>query len=347
MVRRNGQLDELRLRSYPHHYPDGWYRLMTSKSLRRGRIRYLECLDRALVVWRSEDTDDVHALLAFCPHLGANLRDGRIRGNRIECPFHGWKFTGNGRAASVPYSDSVPTRIATESFPVQEVHGQVFMYHRSGGPKQRADDEVPYPVPRVAGIDDGSLVFRGHHDEGRVAMHILEVAENTVDYAHFEHVHGQMTLPWTQVPVPGVRLQHLPEWLPDDRDPWAIHFRNEASLKVLGRSMPWSRTKVLVTFAGAGNIMNFRFEIPDLGEIALIQTHLPVAPLEQQVDFRWFASRRIPRPLAWYVVGNLVAQLRKDVRIWSSKVYLEHPVLCRDDGPVVRLRRWYRQFFPD
>ncbi|MDE2796709.1 MAG: Rieske 2Fe-2S domain-containing protein [Gemmatimonadota bacterium] len=141
--------DDLRLANYPPPYPDGWYRLLRSKSLRRGQVRYLECPGRALVVWRSEDADEVFAMPAFCPHLGANLAGGRVCKDRIECPFHGWQFTGDGRAASIPYGDIVPTRIATESFPVEEVHGQIFMYHRGGGARQQAGEEVPYPVPRI------------------------------------------------------------------------------------------------------------------------------------------------------------------------------------------------------
>ena len=131
--------DALRLASYPPPYPDGWYRLLSSTSLRRGQARYLECLGRALVVWRSEDADDVFAMAAFCPHLGANLVLGRVCKDRIECRFHGWQFTGDGRAASVPYSDTLPTHVATESFPVQEVHGQIFLYHRGGGGDNRPE----------------------------------------------------------------------------------------------------------------------------------------------------------------------------------------------------------------
>ncbi len=148
--------DDRRLASYPPSYPDGWYRLLGSKSLRRGQVRYLECLGRALVVWRSEDADDVFAMEAFCPHLGANLANGRVCKDRIECPFHAWQFTGDGRVARVPYSDTLPTRIATGSFPVQEVHGQIFMYHRDGGDRQQAGEEVPYPAPRISEVDDGS-----------------------------------------------------------------------------------------------------------------------------------------------------------------------------------------------
>lgn len=182
--------DDLRLASYPHPYPDGWYRLFGSKSLRRGQVRYLECLGRALVVWRSEDADDVFAMAAHCPHLGANLGRGRVCEDRIECAFHAWQFTGDGRAASVPYSDTVPTRVATESFPVQEVHGQIFMYHRGGGAGQRAGEEVPYPVPRIPEVDDGSFVFRGHYDAGRIHTHMIELLENAADPTHFGYLHN-------------------------------------------------------------------------------------------------------------------------------------------------------------
>ena len=339
--------DDARLASYPYPYPDGWYRLLISKSLRRGQVRYLECLGRAVVVWRSEDGDDVHAMQAFCPHLGANLRHGRVRENRIECPFHNWQFTGDGRAACVPYSDSVPSRVAAESFPVRDVHGQIFMYHRSDGVSQRAGDEPPYPIPCIPEIEDGSFAYRGHHDAGRVRMHIVEFLENTADFAHFGYIHSQMTLPWTQIPVPGVQLEHTPGWELDDERPWRLYFLDRTVLKFRGRRLERTRASARVTVTGPASIVNFRITIPGMGGVEIVQTHLPVAPLEQQVDFHWFADRKMPRLLAWYVVGNWISQWRHDIRIWENKTYTTHPTLCRDDGPVVRLRRWYRQFFPD
>ncbi len=339
--------DDLRLASYPPPYPDGWYRLMSSKSLRRGQVRYLECLGRALVVWRSEDADDVHAMRAFCPHLGANLGHGRVRKDRIECPFHAWQFSGDGRVACIPYSDNVPSRIVTESFPVEEVYGQIFLYHRGGGIRQQASDEVPYPVPRVREVDDGSFTFRGHHDGGRVRMHIIEIVENAADFAHFASTHGRMIIPWTQIPIPGVELEYTSSLEFDDDRPWTMRAQVRTVPKVFGRRLERAKGNGVVTYSGAGSILNFRLTIPGQREVALYQTHLPIAPLEQQVDFHWFANPGIPRLLVWYIVGNWISQWRKDVRIWENKVYAEPPVLCRDDGPVGCARRWYRQFFPD
>ncbi len=40
----------------------------------------------------------------------------------------------------------------------------------------------------------------------------------------------------------------------------------------------------------------------------MFQTHAPVEPLKQQVICRWFAARRIPRILVFYVKGNWISQ---------------------------------------
>lgn len=46
----------------------------------------------------------VHALDAFCPHLGANLAvGGKVRGSCLECPFHAWKWNGeDGKCVDIP-----------------------------------------------------------------------------------------------------------------------------------------------------------------------------------------------------------------------------------------------------
>lgn len=39
---------------------------------------------------------DVHALYAYCAHLGANLGVGGkvVNNDCVECPFHGWLYDG-------------------------------------------------------------------------------------------------------------------------------------------------------------------------------------------------------------------------------------------------------------
>ncbi len=64
----------------------------------------------------------------------------------------------------------------------------------------------------------------------------------------------------------------------------------------------------------------------------------------QTVEFRWYADKRLPLFLVQYIVGNWIAQYENDIMVWENKVFVRNPKLVSEDGPVSRLRRWYRQF---
>jgi cholesterol 7-dehydrogenase len=339
--------DDLREASYPPPYPNGWYRIAAGRELKAGELQYVEALGKAFVVYRAESGDSVHAMSAFCPHMGANLSGGRVRGQRVECPFHRWQLCADGHVGHIPYSAKPPPGPLQETFPIRESYGQVFLYHRGGDTRARFDDVPPYELPIVPELEDGRFVQRGTHDAGRVHMHLIEFAENSVDFAHFEPMHGQMVVPWTSIKIPGVRIEHQPDWQLDADQPHVSHFLDRAVLRVLGRKIDRTRASAVISFIGPGGLVMFRFNIPDVGEIVMFQTHLPVGPLEQQVNFHWMAEKKIPRLLVSYVVGNWVSQWREDLDIWENKVYLDRPNLATGDGPVHRMRRWYRQFYPE
>jgi cholesterol 7-dehydrogenase len=339
--------DAVREATYPPPYPDGWYRLAASKDLRPRAIQYLECLGKQLVLYRSEDGASVHAMSAFCPHMGANLAKGCVRGDRVECPFHQWEICPDGRVGHIPYADKLPARAQQETFPIRELYGQVFIYHRGSGPPARHDDAPPYEIPTIPEMEDGRFIYRGSHDAGRVKMHLVEFAENSVDFAHFAPIHGNMTIPWTSIKIPGIRIEHEADWKLDADQPHLSFFFDRAILRVLGRKIERTKASAVITFVGPGGVVMFRFTIPDIGEIVMFQTHLPISPLEQQVNFHWMAEKKIPRLLVSYVIGNWVSQWAQDIDIWENKVYLGRPTLAKGDGPVHRMRRWYRQFYPE
>ncbi len=346
----------MRERSYPPPYPDGWYRVALSSELRRGDRRYIECLGRELLIYRSDVDDSVHAMGAFCPHLGASLVGGCVKQGNIQCPFHGWQIAGDGHVASIPYAKRLPVRAVQPTWPVCERYGQIFIYHRgelrttaAGACKVDTSQPPAYAFPNIPDLDDGRLVYRGKHDAGTVHMHLLEFAENSVDFQHFSPLHGQMFVPWTGIRVPGVEILHEAEW-ELETDPKLHHlayFRNNAILKVFGRLLQRTRASAMITFYGPAGVVTFRFKIPDVGEMLMFQTHLPTAPLAQKVDFHWFAEPKIPRVLVSYVIGNWVAQWKNDVAIWEHKIHRDRPLLVQEDGPIMRLRRWFSQFYPD
>ena len=74
------------------------------KEVRVGRVEDLPADQPTLV--QTEGTrialvrvgDAVYACEDLCPHQGGPLSEGRLSGNRLSCPWHGWMFdvrTGN------------------------------------------------------------------------------------------------------------------------------------------------------------------------------------------------------------------------------------------------------------
>jgi len=127
---------------------------------------------------------------AYCPHLGANLGvGGRVVGDCVECPFHGWQFNTEGQCTSIPYCDRAPPRQASlRTYPVDEYYDGVYMwYDAEGRPPQ-------FQLLRIPEIDEGKFVWRGQVED-TARMHIQDFAENAADYAHFGVLHRNFYFP--------------------------------------------------------------------------------------------------------------------------------------------------------
>lgn len=324
--------------TYPPGDPSAWWRLARSAEL-GPRPLAVEALGESFVVFREAGGAAV-VLDRHCPHLGADLADGELRGGRLVCPFHRWEFDGEGRVCHVPAPGKLP-RIHARRWPVCEVGGLVFVWRERGGHGGLPRWEDPLGGS-VAGLRPV-----GVRVEEPVRTHVIEIVENSVDNQHFPILHTQMCVPWTTIRVPGVTVDHTVRWERDpDRD-WVVRFTDDAHLRFGGRPIPRSGARATVSFVGPGGVVRLDFDVPDLGRITLVQTQTPLGPLRLRVAFHWYAEAHIPGPLASYVVGSWHSQWQMDRRIWERKVYRARPQLVGADGPVHELRRWYRQFFEE
>lgn len=325
-------------------YPNGWYKVSDSWSLKRGEIKEIRVLGQVLVLYRTNDEEGRAVVLdAYCPHLGANLSvGGVVKGDRIACPFHEWEFDKDGVCQHIPYCDKVPEAAKTRSWPVVETLSMVCIYFDADG---RAPSYQPLDVPEIS---SGLFTFRGAHDADPILMHIQEIAENSADFRHFDCLHGPLRIPWTNIRLPFARIIHKAQWLPQTSPHQHIAlFRDEAFLELFGIKFPSTTAVATITFMGPSSLMYFLFEIPKVGNIILIQSLTPEEPLKQRHEMRWYADRNVPDWLVWYVVGNWISQAVPDLAVWENKIFSRKPVLVQGDGPVWGLRRWYRQFYSD
>lgn len=335
-----GAPDDVDLGEYPPPYPSGWYRVANSADLKPGELQRVQCVGEELVVYRGK-SGTVQVVDAHCPHQGADLGvGGKVKGDCLQCPFHHWEFAPDGHVSKIPDLEKLPP-IRLRTWPTTEFHGMVWMFRHADG----SNGPPAYPLDEHPDIVSGERVYRGEYDAGHVDMHLIEFAENSVDFQHFEPLHGKMLVPWTSIAVPLIKVRHVPTWGLDEEHGHVAYFTDSANLLLFGREIPRANADARITIFGPGSIVWFKFDIPDVGRITMFQTHTPVGPRRQRIYFRWYAEPQVPRALAAYVVGSWISNWRADIHIWENKVYRRKPMLCKIDGPIAKMRKWYGQFY--
>jgi phenylpropionate dioxygenase-like ring-hydroxylating dioxygenase large terminal subunit len=120
-----------------------------------------------------------------CAHRGASLSMGKVCGESIQCPYHGWEWAGNGactRIPSLPDQRQIPSRARIESYPAKEHWGLVWTVL----------DEPLADVPDVPWFDAEEWTW-GHGEPFELPVAFGLMIENFRDVAHFAFVH-QATL---------------------------------------------------------------------------------------------------------------------------------------------------------
>jgi phenylpropionate dioxygenase-like ring-hydroxylating dioxygenase large terminal subunit len=138
-------------------------------------------LGEPLVLWK-DGSGTVRAFADRCPHRGARLSLGCVRGDHLECPYHGWQFDGAGQSVHVPALPAFvppPSHHATRHA-VQARYGLLWVQLDTS-----ATDIAP---PAFAAEDDVRLrkASCGPYD---VATSAPRIVENFLDMSHFAFVH--------------------------------------------------------------------------------------------------------------------------------------------------------------
>ena len=93
------EVDEVRLieaQAAPKRFARGWHCLGLIRDFADGKPHAIKAFGHKLVVFRSGD-GKVNVLDAYCRHMGGDLSEGEVKGDEIACPFHDWRWGGDGR----------------------------------------------------------------------------------------------------------------------------------------------------------------------------------------------------------------------------------------------------------
>lgn len=159
--------------------PRYWYPVQLAKKLRRKPTRVV-ILGVGYVIYRASGGQPV-AHLDRCPHRNVPLSAGACRpDDTIECPYHGWRFSPNGRCRKIPGATFEPKpqhRVAT--YPCLEHFGIVWLCPHQEGPVQQM-----WQVPELGDSNYSHLTRQVTFPAGLHA-----VVENALDVPHTSILH--------------------------------------------------------------------------------------------------------------------------------------------------------------
>jgi 3-ketosteroid 9alpha-monooxygenase subunit A len=300
----------------------------------------VEAFGTKLVVFR-DSAGELHVLDAYCRHMGGDLTTGTVKGDQVACPFHDWRWGGDGRCASIPYARRVPPAARTRSWPVLERNGQLFVWHDPEGSLPLPDVTIP-EIPGAYSDEWTSWTWDSILVDG---ANCREIIDNVVDMAHFFYIHFAFPTYFKNVLEGHIATQHL----------------RTRSRPDVGGASNYSSGGEEVTLESEASYFGPSYMIDNLWhdyhgmqiESVLINCHYPVTP--NSFMLQWGAIVKKPEGLADEHAAAMSAKFAKfvglgfkqDVEIWLHKAKVDNPLLCAEDGPVYQLRRWYDQFYCD
>jgi hypothetical protein len=108
-----------------------------------------------------------------------------------------------------------------QSYPCVERHGMVMIWYHP------LNESPHYDAICIDELLSNEFEFRGVYRYPNIRMHLQEFAENAADVQHFQPLHGQMLIPWTEWCIPCVFVNHKASLEFDDK-PYLAYFYDTA-----------------------------------------------------------------------------------------------------------------------
>jgi hypothetical protein len=258
--------------------------------------------------------------------LGAHIgHGGKVVDCEVACPFHGWRYDGAGENTLIPYSERTNRKAKLGTYPVLEINGLTMVwYHPEGA-------EPLWDVPEIPEFNDP-----GNFTEMVTRTYSIEapwqdLAENSVDSAHFRFVHNTEEVPVldsyeTNGPVATMRSTQK---FPTPRG--VVDGRIDSDQHGPGFS--------IVRFSGIVDTYLMGCMVPITENSCEMRFNFCVRKLGEDEGFNSTVGDAF--------VAEVDRQVREDKPIWENKAYLARPALADTDGPFTKFRKWAAQFYAE
>jgi phenylpropionate dioxygenase-like ring-hydroxylating dioxygenase large terminal subunit len=164
------------------HFRDDWYPVCRARELGTRPLAVM-LFSTPLVLFREARTGFPAALLDRCPHRNVPLSLGKVKGEQLQCAYHGWEFNARGECCAIPglVGEVRARERGVASFAARESQGLVWVYGRENA----APATEPFVFPHV-----GERGYTSASDVLDVRASLHAVAENALDVPHTAFLHG-------------------------------------------------------------------------------------------------------------------------------------------------------------
>lgn len=163
-------------------YINFWYPAVWSKDL-GDEPQLVRMLGLNFVLFRDAD-GNAQCLANTCPHRGGSLAHGVVEDGCIQCPYHGWRFDGEGDCKAIPSMGAdakIPARAKADAYPTQEKYGIVFAFLGDLPSAERP--------PIMEAPEWGDEAWSLNLQDFEIGCNFQRSVENALDPAHNEFVH--------------------------------------------------------------------------------------------------------------------------------------------------------------
>ena len=305
-------------------FPFGWYPVMLSSELEAGVAKPLRYFSTDLAIWRGMD-GQVRMLDAYCKHLGAHLgHGGRVSGNLLECPFHAWRYDGEeGVVKEIPYARAIPPQVkrkCTRTWHVKEANRWIWMWYH---PQDVAPLWEVVELPEAS--DPEWTDFEVY--EWNVWGSLQNMAENGVDFAHFQFIHGTANMPKAEMR-------------------WSDWGRGADVRARMGT--PQGEVDGCISFDTVGPGQNWT-RFTGISETLLVACLTPVEQDHIHARFCFTQPKAQGEGpmggLARAMIKDICKQFDQDKVVWDRQRFEPNPIICDGDGPIPQFRRHYSRFY--
>jgi 3-ketosteroid 9alpha-monooxygenase subunit A len=318
----------------PTRFARGWHCLGLIRDFGDGHPHAITAFGQKLVVFRGGD-GRINVLDSYCRHMGGDLSQGTVKGDEIACPFHDWRWGGDGRCKKVPYARRTPKLARTATWTTLEQDGMLFVWNDPEGNPPPPD----VTIPRIEGATSDEW-SDWHWYTTVVQSNCREIIDNVVDMAHFYYIHGALPTHFKNIFEGHVATQYMNgEGRPDMGGEGAQMLGNTSVASYYGPSFMIDDLTYHYSYGDANTI--------------LINCHYPIDANSFVLQYGIIVKKSDALPgeealrTAMKLGDYVKLGFEQDVEIWRHKARIDNPLLVEEDGPVYQLRRWYQQFYVD